>query len=535
MKWQRSANPLRRHRDPTSSADADVNWDDLRVDSSVSFDPRGPSLRFADGVSVTANESVAFPWALEPELLAEVSVGDLARAIGEWTEQDPLAATWLLWPPGSARSDRRREVSVGVCLHYSAEFGLSGVAIPDLEHDEDPEFEATIPRLLLGMTRAGSATLRIDADPLDGKWVAAYFTVEPGRRVSELTSLAYDALALTEAGLDGPVGLDATYELLASGHVSALIGMTEGVWLDAKAAPYQLDGERGKWELAKDVAAFANADGGIIVLPVRTVVERGVETLSGVRPCPSDQFDAQQYRDALADRVFPKLRGLVVDFVVLADRRGYGYVYVPSQRVGDRPFLIRGELIGDAVKSHAVTIPWRDDDDTRFDDIGTVHAALKAYADKEDGRAQVVETVRMERLSALHQAIVHAAREVGLRVDLAAQGYTISPLEGQPIVVEANPRFVALEGMEIDRVLRALEAHGVEVVTTPRGSLVPAGWLKQVGQDRPAGGLPKLARAHGSSLSVQRRSTGGAEVWLWSSFPSAVNASYVGSGRRREI
>jgi hypothetical protein len=55
-------------------------------------------------------------------------------------------------------------------------------------------------------------------------------------------------------------GVDAAELLtvLATGDFSRLEGVSEGAAIDFKGEPYQLDDEYGKFELAKDVAAFAN-------------------------------------------------------------------------------------------------------------------------------------------------------------------------------------------------------------------------------------------------------------------------------------
>ena len=50
-----------------------------------------------------------------------------------------------------------------------------------------------------------------------------------------------------------------------AGERDSLIGVAEGVWLDAKESPYILDTPKQKLELAKDVRAPADAR-GIIVL-----------------------------------------------------------------------------------------------------------------------------------------------------------------------------------------------------------------------------------------------------------------------------
>ena len=61
--------------------------------------------------------------------------------------------------------------------------------------------------------------------------------------------------------------------ILESGDFSPLIGALEDEHLECKSAPYQLDQERGKMELAKDVSALANADGGFILIGVTTEIE----------------------------------------------------------------------------------------------------------------------------------------------------------------------------------------------------------------------------------------------------------------------
>ena len=58
---------------------------------------------------------------------------------------------------------------------------------------------------------------------------------------------------------------------LESGNFESLIGLVENAETEAKGAPYQLSlGDAQKHELAKDVSALANADGGIILLGFRT-------------------------------------------------------------------------------------------------------------------------------------------------------------------------------------------------------------------------------------------------------------------------
>lgn len=49
-----------------------------------------------------------------------------------------------------------------------------------------------------------------------------------------------------------------------------VLGNAEGSWVDFKMAPHNIGDERGKVTLASDVAAFANASGGVLLIGFET-------------------------------------------------------------------------------------------------------------------------------------------------------------------------------------------------------------------------------------------------------------------------
>lgn len=87
-------------------------------------------------------------------------------------------------------------------------------------------------------------------------------------------------------------------DALARNDTSQLIGAVETEQVDFKLGPYVLTENYQKWELAKDVAAFANRRGGVIVVGIRA--ERGVneivETAREIRPIRKAVIDLPQYR-----------------------------------------------------------------------------------------------------------------------------------------------------------------------------------------------------------------------------------------------
>src|SRR5258708_23751391 len=98
-------------------------------------------------------------------------------------------------------------------------------------------------------------------------------------------------------------------EKLTARDFDALIGVAEGVGLDAKDRPYVFDTTKQRLELAKDVSALANAVGGIIVLGFDTAREplTAGERISEVRPFPVNMVDPDRYRKIVHEYVYPPL------------------------------------------------------------------------------------------------------------------------------------------------------------------------------------------------------------------------------------
>jgi predicted HTH transcriptional regulator len=86
--------------------------------------------------------------------------------------------------------------------------------------------------------------------------------------------------------------------LIESGDFQQLIGEFEGQHLDAKAQPYSFaSGNDAKREFAKDVAAFANATGGCIIIGAETTVSslQAGEQITTLKSFPETLFNADQY------------------------------------------------------------------------------------------------------------------------------------------------------------------------------------------------------------------------------------------------
>ena len=142
---------------------------------------------------------------------------------------------------------------------------------------------------------------------------------------------------------------DEIAELLATGTFDSFVGELENESFDAKDQPYKAD-DPGKFEMAKDVCAFANASGGHILIGLRTkqsALHDGDE-VEKIRPVPQTLVDTRQYVNVLDDWCYPPVEGLAVRFHSSEGdpAKGLFAIAIPRQREELKPFLIRRSFDG---------------------------------------------------------------------------------------------------------------------------------------------------------------------------------------------
>src|SRR6266478_6372129 len=131
--------------------------------------------------------------------------------------------------------------------------------------------------------------------------------------------------------------------ILQSGDFTRLFVGLEDDHLECKSAPYNLDQECEKMELAKDVSALANTDGGIILLGVQTEqepVHQG-DIIRRVGCFSQDRIDFGQYRNVISDWVLPSIPGLRFEWHASATNQNEGIVsiLVPAEASRERPYV----------------------------------------------------------------------------------------------------------------------------------------------------------------------------------------------------
>ncbi|WP_331755574.1 RNA-binding domain-containing protein [Streptomyces sp. NBC_01643] len=176
---------------------------------------------------------------------------------------------------------------------------------------------------------------------------------------------------------------------LAQGKPEELLGTPECEWVDFKSggfgAPYDLRTPKGKFELSKDIAAFANSGGGLIVCGV-TAKQRAnelVEVATKLTPFQQSLIKIDQFKTTIDDLVRPLIKVSYHWFAHPAsddDLAGHYFVLdVEALPEADRWALVRKVLNDNDQFTEGWTVPIRHDDRT------TTISADDAYRLMNDG------------------------------------------------------------------------------------------------------------------------------------------------------
>jgi hypothetical protein len=133
-------------------------------------------------------------------------------------------------------------------------------------------------------------------------------------------------------------------EILARGAFDEFKGMLENELFEAKSEPWDLNSERGKFELAKDVSSLANWRGGIIVVAASTSKSMTYQRreINEIRRLPESFTPSDRYWDIVAEWIYPAPVGVSFRWHQDPQDRTVGMisVYVPNYDEELRPFLV---------------------------------------------------------------------------------------------------------------------------------------------------------------------------------------------------
>ncbi|MFD5820594.1 helix-turn-helix domain-containing protein [Streptomyces sp. NPDC127038] len=178
-----------------------------------------------------------------------------------------------------------------------------------------------------------------------------------------------------------PTDLMSVLAVLDCHEPGSLLELRETRWLDARAAPYRLgEDPRAAEELAGDVAALANAGGGVIVIGIATRTDGDGEVLDRVVGVGPQAVDAGQVRELLRTRITPAPYGVRIGWSGAGDSDDgrVVFIHVPEPAPGTL-FVVAGPTGQPGVRqADTVAVPVRDDDGTHWLTRTGIQALLSA-------------------------------------------------------------------------------------------------------------------------------------------------------------
>jgi len=308
--------------------------------------------------------------------------------------------------------------------------------------------------------------------------------------------------------ISAPSDLFAT---LATGGPDAVLGTPESSWLDFKGAPYRLDEDDEKLELAKDVTALANSGGGVILVGYKTRKEPSTarEIADAVSPVRADLVDFDRYQKVVEDWTFPPIRGVNLRWWGSEENQQRVFsVEVPA--AGDSlPLLVRRAREEGWTRQLLFGIFQRSGDRVSRMTEGEIHSWIQS--------GKVAQ--RSESAVSLLQATVPTGPSVQERLDRRSVDTRDAGLENQRrYLLQAWP----LSNTEVEE-LHARGATGLRSILSRPDQIRSGGFGLGTGIEPsllPGGGLRVLDEGR-QSLSLERNGlltlviTAGSEFLAW--------------------
>lgn len=262
---------------------------------------------------------------------------------------------------------------------------------------------------------------------------------------------------------------------IENGRDDEILGAYETQTVDFKGN-YRLSEPTERWELAKDIAAFANAGGGLIAVGFTTEVDtdRAEERVTAIRPFPQELFDPKQLYDIADTWVYPPPKIIATRYP--RESGVLGTIEVRPDE-NDEPYLVTRmpDEAGKVVGQVAVGWPRRNGTRTTWTPVGQIHRHLRsARYDIHANSGPNTAVVAVQPIE---------PRQLAEQID-TSMGWSdraVLYLVGRPVVPQTStiPRFYAPMGVlgAIERPFEVRHAgfgltYGHQVETDEEGRIV---------------------------------------------------------------
>ena len=210
--------------------------------------------------------------------------------------------------------------------------------------------------------------------------------------------------------------------LIKDGNFNKLKGESESEFFDCKRDVYDLEKSIKKFELAKDISAFANAGGGFILIGIETKKnEKGFyDEVVRIFPFKESICDPKQYINIVSDWIYPKLKDVEARWHPTKENpsRGIFVIEIPNQPAINKPFLIK-RTIQDTGKICEVLFGYSERKQENNDPktIVELHQILRDGLNL-DSRLQSIETF-LKDLTKISPKINTESLEIDKKIDSA--------------------------------------------------------------------------------------------------------------------
>lgn len=138
--------------------------------------------------------------------------------------------------------------------------------------------------------------------------------------------------------------LEKIKEILESGRLKDLIGFKEDIYFEAKGkSGYDFESPVGRYELAKDVSAFANAEGGYLIIGLKTdpMVKEKTDNVIELELIANEESEKKRYDGIIREYIYPSINP-EINWIEDIDHPGFGIlcIFIPKQNQNKKYFLI---------------------------------------------------------------------------------------------------------------------------------------------------------------------------------------------------
>jgi hypothetical protein len=266
-------------------------------------------------------------------------------------------------------------------------------------------------------------------------------------------------------------------------HPELLVGVFESEWLDAKRSPYRLDEKGDQYELAKDVASFANQRGGLILIGAKTKRRREGDEIHAINGCRLPEADPVALRSVIQRRIYPRVERVSIDRIPLSSPdAGVVMIEIPPQQESQKPFLVSGTKSGSRLSELGFTHAVREGESTVAPRIEVVHQLIRAgkaalagdaSSSTNESLGSDVQLRGAERGESWMSDIVFAAVKAGFNVERNGDSVTFRRGDVGPLVAAATAAAPPADVLQRQILLEGLAELGLPVQRTVRGLLRP--------------------------------------------------------------